>query len=65
MMPLASGPDDPRMETMPFYVTRVKTVIRNIAYAICMPERHFKAGEGRSINLPGFKVTPKQIVAAL
>lgn len=53
------------METMPFYVTRVKTVIRNIAYALCMPESNFKKGEGRSINLPGFKVSVKQILAAL
>jgi hypothetical protein len=53
------------LDKIPFYVSRTKTVIDNIAYAICMPESKFKKGESRSINLPGIRVTPRQIIEAL
>jgi hypothetical protein len=65
VVPIASGLDDDMLDTMGCYVTRFKTVIRNIAYAICMPESNFKKGESRSINLPGIKVTPRQMLQAL
>ncbi|RSH80722.1 hypothetical protein EHS25_007058 [Saitozyma podzolica] len=65
VVPIASGLDDDMLDTMGCYVTRFKTVIRNIAYAICMPESKFKKGESRSINLPGIKVTPRQMLQAL
>ena len=50
---------------MPVYLSRTKTVIRNIVWAFCMPESRFPKGEGRSINLPGIKITPRQILEAL
>jgi hypothetical protein len=40
-------------------------VLRNIAYAGVMPESAFPTGEGRSINLPGVRVTPGQMLEAL
>lgn len=64
-LPIASSPDDPNVEQYPLYCTKVTTVLRNIAYAGCMPEDRFPKGEGRSINLPGVRVTPKQMLAAL
>lgn len=50
---------------MPVYISRTKTVIRNIAYAMCMPTSQFKPGVSRTINLPGIKITPRQIIEAL
>ncbi|ORY32634.1 hypothetical protein BCR39DRAFT_523291 [Naematelia encephala] len=63
--PIASSLSDPILDEMPVYVSRTRTVVRNIAYAMCMPENQFKKGESRSINLPGIKVTPRQIIDAL
>jgi len=63
--PIAESLEDPILDNMPVYISRTKTVIRNIAYAICMPASHIQAGQSRSINLPGIKVTPRQIIEAL
>ncbi|WVN88104.1 uncharacterized protein L203_103304 [Cryptococcus depauperatus CBS 7841] len=63
--PIASSFEDPALDAMPFWCSRTKTVVRNITYAMCMPESHFKEGEGRSINIPGIKVRPRQIIEAL
>ncbi|WVQ82275.1 hypothetical protein IAT38_004403 [Cryptococcus sp. DSM 104549] len=63
--PIASSIDDPILDDMPTWLSRTKTVVRNIAYAMCMPEENFKEGESRSINIPGIKVTPRQIIEAL
>lgn len=63
--PIASSINDSSLDSMPFYVSRTKTVVRNIAYALFMPESKFKKGEGRSVNLPGIKITPRQILEAL
>ncbi|ORX36914.1 hypothetical protein BD324DRAFT_591288 [Kockovaella imperatae] len=65
--PIASSIDDPILDSMPWYCTRTKTLVRNVAYAMCMPETEFKKyeGLGRSINLPGIKVMPRQMIDAL
>jgi len=64
--PIASSLDDPILDNMPVYISRTKTVIRNIAYAMCMPGSRFPNGMARStINLPGISVTPRQIIDAL
>lgn len=64
-LPIASSASDQNVHDYPLYCTKSSTVLRNIAYAGCMPEDRFPAGEGRSINLPGFRVTPAQMLAAL
>lgn len=63
--PIADSEEDEVMDKMPFYVSRSKTVTRNIAWAMCMPESNFVQGQGRTINIPGIKITPRQIVQAL
>jgi hypothetical protein len=51
---------------MPVYLSRAKTVFRNIVWGVCMPESNFSLGSGsRSINIPGITVTPRQIIEAL
>lgn len=63
--PIASSPDDPILDSLAHYVTRTKTVVRNIAYALCMPEDGLKARGSRTINLPGIRITPRLILNAL
>lgn len=63
--PVASSPSDPILDNMPVYVTRTKTVVRNIAYALCMPATKFIKGQGRSISLPGFSITTRDILKSL
>lgn len=63
--PIASSPDDSILDNLPVYITRTKTVVRNIAYALCMPEDGLKARGSRTINLPGISITPRQILQAL
>ncbi|KAL1405533.1 hypothetical protein Q8F55_009171 [Vanrija albida] len=62
--PVASGPDDPMLDEIPHYLSRAKTVFRNIVWGMAMPESNFKYGH-RSINIPGITITPRQIIAAL
>jgi len=50
---------------MAVYISRTRTVVRNIAYALCMPESNFVPGLGRSIILPGIRITPRDILNAL
>lgn len=51
---------------MAVYLSRTKTVIRNIVWGMCMPEENFKkAGGWRSINVPGITITPRRILEAL
>lgn len=63
--PIADSEDDEILDTMAVYLSKTSTVVRNIAYALCMPESKFKPGMGRSINLPGIKITPRNILEAL
>ncbi|ODO08901.1 NAD-dependent epimerase/dehydratase [Cryptococcus wingfieldii CBS 7118] len=63
--PIASSYEDKDLDDMPFWCSRTKTVVRNIAWAMCMPESNFASGESRSINIPGIKVRPRQIIEAL
>jgi len=63
--PIADSEDDEILDTMAVYLSKTSTVVRNIAYALCMPESKFKSGMGRSINLPGIKITPRNILEAL
>ena len=67
ILPIASSIDDPVLTSMPCYLTRTKVLVRNVAFALCMDEKEFskQVGLGRSINLPGFKATPKQMIDAL
>jgi len=54
------------LDNMPVYLSRAKTVFRNIVWGLCMPEDNFKYGSGsRSVNIPGITVTPRQILEAL
>lgn len=65
-VPIADGPQDALVDGMPVYLTRAKTVFRNIVWGLCMPEDNFRFGKGdRSINIPGITVTTRQILAAL
>ena len=50
---------------MPVFLSRTKTVVRNIAWAMCMPESNFKPEDARVVNIPGIKITPRQILQAL
>lgn len=64
--PVAESWEDPMLDGMPVYLSRAKTVFRNIVWGLCMPEDNFKYGKGdRSINIPGISVTPRQIIQAL
>lgn len=64
--PIADNEADPMLDNMPVYLSRAKTVFRNIVWGLCMPEENIKLGKGdRSINIPGIRVTPRQILAAL
>lgn len=64
--PIATSADDPIMDSLAVYISRTKTVVRNIAYALCMSDDKFKGRVmGRTINLPGISITPKQILKAL
>ncbi|KAM0755428.1 NAD(P)-binding protein [Meredithblackwellia eburnea MCA 4105] len=62
--PVASGPEDPAMDTVPIYLSRASTVFRNIAYALTMDQTKFPKFS-RTVNVPGITVTPRQIVDAL
>lgn len=53
------------LDTMAVYLSRAKTVFRNIVWGLCMPEENFRYGGTRSINIPGITVTTRQILAAL
>ena len=53
------------LDKMPVYITKVSTVIRNIAFAGVMDDSSFRKGEPRSVNLPGVSITPRQILQAL
>ncbi|KAK4685884.1 hypothetical protein P7C73_g4257, partial [Tremellales sp. Uapishka_1] len=63
--PIAASIDDPIFDNLPVYLSRTKTVIRNIAWGMCMPASRFTGEKGRSINVPGISVTPRQILDAL
>lgn len=64
--PVADSWEDKMLDDMPVYLSRAKTVFRNIVWGLCMPEENFKYGKGdRSINIPGISVTPRQIIQAL
>lgn len=65
VLPIAKDINDPLLDQMGLYITKVSTVIRNIAYAGVVPDSVFKKGESRSVNLPGVKITPRQILQAL
>lgn len=65
--PIADSPDDPIIDEMGVYITRVKTVVRNIAFALGVEDAEVvkKVGKTRSINLPGIKINTRQILTAL
>jgi hypothetical protein len=64
--PVASGPDDPILDNMPVWISRTQTVVRNIIWALCMPEKNFEViGGARTINLPGISITTRGILDAL
>ncbi len=69
--PIASSPEDPILENMPIYVTRSKTVVENILYALTLDEKKMLeiGGKGvgrlRTINLPGIKINTRDILNAL
>ncbi|WVF71767.1 hypothetical protein IAT40_006575 [Kwoniella sp. CBS 6097] len=70
LCPIATSFEDPALDEYLTWVSRSKTVIRNILWALCFPEDKFKVAlenglGGRVINLPGFQVTPRQIIQAL
>lgn len=65
--PIASSPSDPILEEMGIYVTRTKTVVRNIAYAMGLSDEEVvgKVGKLRTMNLPGIKINTRVILDAL
>ncbi|ORY88974.1 hypothetical protein BCR35DRAFT_288247 [Leucosporidium creatinivorum] len=62
--PVATGPNDPAMDTVPIYLSRASTVFRNIVHALVMPAEKFPS-YSRTVGVPGITVTPRQIVEAL
>lgn len=52
---------------MGIYVTRTKTVVRNIAYAMGLSDEEVvrKVGKLRTMNLPGIKINTRVILDAL
>jgi len=65
VLPIADDLSDSIIDTLAFYVCRTKTVVRNIAYALCMDDEKLVKRGSRSINLPGIRITPRQILKAL
>ena len=63
--PIASGPDDPILDNLPVYLARTKTVVRNILFALALPQDKFAKRLSRTFNLPGITITPRQILEAL
>ena len=65
--PIASSSDDPILEDMGIYVTRTKTVVWNIAFALSLKDVDVVRGVGklRTVNLPGIKINTKVILDAL
>lgn len=65
--PIADSPSDPIIDEMWVYVTRVKTVVSNIARAITVSDENIvkEVGKARIINLPGIKINTRQILVAL
>ena len=65
--PIASSSDDPILEDMGIYVTRTKTVVWNIAFALSLKDVDVVRGVGklRTVNLPGIKINTKVILNAL
>lgn len=65
--PIADSIDDEAIGGMPIYVTRVKTVVENIARAINVKAEDIeqKVGKTRCINLPGIKITTRDILQAV
>jgi hypothetical protein len=63
--PIADSVDDPILDNLPVYLSRTKTVVRNIAYALCLDEERMKQRKNRTFNLPGITITPRQILTAL
>ncbi|KAJ9094827.1 hypothetical protein QFC20_006805 [Naganishia adeliensis] len=65
--PIADSINDEAIEGMPIYVTRVKTVVENIARAINVKAEDIeqKVGKTRCINLPGIKITTRDILQAV
>jgi nucleoside-diphosphate-sugar epimerase len=65
--PIASSPSDPILEEMGIYVTRTKTVVRNIAYAMGLSDEEVvgRVGKLRTMNLPGIKINTRVILDAL
>jgi len=55
------------LDDMGIYVTRVKTVVWNIAFALGVKDEEVvsKVGKLRTINLPGIKINTRQILSAL
>ena len=65
--PIASSVQDSMLDDMGIYVTRVKTVVWNIAFALGVKDEEVvsKVGKLRTINLPGIKINTRQILSAL
>lgn len=64
--PVADDETGELLDGMPVYLSRAKTVFRNIVWGLCMPEGNLALGKGdRSINIPGITVTTRQILDAL
>lgn len=65
--PIASSATDPILDEMGIYVSRSKTVVANIALAMTLPDDQVVAhvGKLRTINLPGFRITTRQILESL
>jgi hypothetical protein len=65
--PIASSVQDSMLDDMGIYVTRVKTVVWNIAFALGVKDDEVvsKVGKLRTINLPGIKINTRQILSAL
>ncbi|KAL7418008.1 hypothetical protein BDY24DRAFT_346315 [Mrakia frigida] len=62
--PVANGLDDPNLDEIPVYLSRVKTIIHNILFSSTVPAASFPA-HSRCVNIPGVSTTTRGILDAL
>ncbi len=69
--PIANSSSDAVIDGMPIYITSSKTVVENIVRAMGLDEKVLLdvGGKGvgrlRTVNLPGFRITTRDILNAL
>ncbi|KAL7421499.1 hypothetical protein Q5752_003268 [Cryptotrichosporon argae] len=63
--PIADGWDDAALDDLPFYLSRARTVFRNLVWGMCLPERELVKQGHRSVNVPGITLNTRTLLNAL